>query len=64
MKFTLEKNNNDKKLLAETLNFSLERDRYIFWVLETLFLHDDMPESELGFYEEEIIADILCNRIK
>ena len=55
----------DKKLLAETLNFSSERDRYIFWLLGTLFLNDDIPENELGFVDEpETIADILCNRIK
>lgn len=58
-------NNYESKMLAETLNFSSERDRYIFWLLETLFLNDNIPENELGFADEpETIADILCNRIK
>ena len=57
---------NDKlKMLAETLNFDREIDRYFFWVIETLFINDDIPENEIGYIDEpETIADILCNRIK
>ncbi len=52
-------------MLSETFAFNDVFSRYLFWILENLYKHKDLPELELGIKDEpQVLGEILNNRMR
>jgi len=51
-------------MISETFAFGDVFSRYLFWILENLYKHEDLPELELGIKDEpRVLGKILNNRM-
>lgn len=54
-----------KCMIAETFAFDDVFSRYLFWILENLYKHENLPELELGIKDEpQVLGEILNNRMR
>jgi len=54
-----------KHMIAESFAFDDGFSRYLFYLLESLFKHEDLPELELGTKDEpHVLGEILNNRMR
>ena len=52
-------------MISETFAFDDAFSRYLFWILENLYKHEDLPELELGIKDEsQALGEILNNRMR